>query len=156
MSRADNEQIMRTYLEEVAVKGRLDLIPELAAENIVDEAAVAEGGPPGREGLVAHVTGFLAALPDRIITIRKILANDDDVMAWWTCEGTPVTEFAGVPPTGKRMFGHVFSFFNITDGKISWYRFFAHVGFDTPVGVDTTPAGDIPDPVPAAADVSGQ
>jgi steroid delta-isomerase-like uncharacterized protein len=153
MSRADNERIMRTYLEEVAAKERLDLIPEIAAENMVDEAT-AEAGPLGREGLVAHVMDFHAAFPDRTITIRKILANDDEVMAWWTLEGTPVTEFVGVPPTGKRVFGHAFSFISITDGRISRYRLFAHVGFDTPVGVDTTPAHDIPDPVPAAADVS--
>jgi steroid delta-isomerase-like uncharacterized protein len=154
VSRADNEQIMRTYLQEVVAKGRLDLIPEIAAENMVDEVIEAEGGPPGREGLIAHVMGFHADFPSRTITIRKILANDDGVMAWWTAEGTPATEFGGVPPTGKRVLVHVFSFFGITDGKIFRYRLFAHFGFDTPVVLDTTPAADIPDPVPAAADVS--
>ncbi len=154
MSRAANEQIMRTYLEEVGIKRRLDLIPEIAAEDMVDEVIAAEGGPPGREGLVAHVMGFHATFPEFTVTIRKILANDDEVMAWWTFEGSPVTEFWGVPPTGNSVSGHVFSFFSITDGKISRYRFFIHVGFDTPVSFDTTPSDDIPDPVSAAADVS--
>jgi steroid delta-isomerase-like uncharacterized protein len=154
MSRADNEQIMRTYLEEVAVKKRLDLIPEIAAENMVDEATAPEGGLLGREGLAAHVMSFHAAFPDCVITVRKILANDDDVMAWWTAEGIQVTEFVGAPPTGKSVFSHAFSFFSITDGKISRYRLFAHIGFDTPVGLDTTPADDIPGPVPTAADMS--
>ena len=104
MSRVDNEQIMRTYLEEVVAKERLDLIPEIAAENMFDEATAQGGGPPGREGLAAHVMGFHAAFPDRAITIRKILANDDDVMAWWTVEGTQATEFVGVlPHRGKHL-----------------------------------------------------
>jgi hypothetical protein len=64
---------------------------------------------------------FHAAFPDRAI-IRRILAND-------------------APPTAKRVFGHVSSFFGIADGKIYRYRFFAHFGFDTLIALDTTPAG---------------
>ena len=49
---------MRTYLEEVVARGRLELIEELTNANMVDEANQAFGGPPGRAGLAAHAKGF--------------------------------------------------------------------------------------------------
>ena len=33
-----SERIMRTYLEDVVARGRLDLIPDIAHEDMVDEA----------------------------------------------------------------------------------------------------------------------
>jgi hypothetical protein len=49
VSREHNQQIMRTYLKEVVAKGRLELIPEIANETMVDDASALRGGPPGRE-----------------------------------------------------------------------------------------------------------
>lgn len=147
MSRERNEQIMRTYLEEVVANERLDLIPEIAGESMVDESAEASG----RDELVAHVKGFHEVLTDHTITIRKIMATETEVMAWWTAEGTHVGDLLGVDPTGRRVAGHAFSFFSISDGRISRYRFFVMVDFEPPVYYDSTPADDVPSPVGASS-----
>jgi hypothetical protein len=141
MSREHNEHIMRTYLEEVVANERLELIPEIANESMVDEASALQGGPPGRDGLVAHVQVFHNAMLDRTITIRKIMATDDEVMAWWTGEGTV--------DTGQKLTGYAFSFFTITDRKISRYRLFSVFASDPPTYFDSTPAQDIPAPLEA-------
>ena len=139
MSRERNEQIMRTYLEEVVANERLELIPEIANEDMVDEVTAGAGGPPGRDGLVAHVTGFSNAFSDRKITIRRIVANDDEVMAWYTADGILSGDLGTMTATGQPLTGHFFSFFDIRDGKISRYRVFAHFGSDPPAVFDSTP-----------------
>jgi predicted ester cyclase len=139
LSRERNEQIMRTYLEEVLANERLELIPEIANEDMVDEVTAGAGGPPGRDGLVAHVNSFFNAFSDRKITIRRIVANDDEVMAWWIGDGINSGDLGTMAATGQPLTGHAFSFFDIRDGKISRYRLFAYFGYDPPVAVDTTP-----------------
>jgi predicted ester cyclase len=148
MSREHNEQIMRTYLEDIAANERIDLIAEIAHEDMVDEFS----DEPGRDALVAHVKGFHESLVDRTITIRKIIATEDEVMAWWTAEGLPVDEMFGVEPNGGRVWAHAFSFFTITDGRISRYRGFVVADFGPPITYfDTTTAEHIPLPVGATA-----
>ena len=141
MSREHNEQIMRTYLEEVVGNGRLDLISEIANEDMVDET-VPPGGPAGRDGLVSHVQFFRSVVGDRKIEIRRIVANEDEVMAWWTAHGTHIAEWWGVPPSGKPLSGHAFSFFDIRNGKISRYSLFTHIDFDIPKSFDSTAISD--------------
>jgi hypothetical protein len=146
VSREHNEQIMRTYLGEVGAKGRLELIPEIAHEDIFDEGMVNEGLPPGREALVTHVKNFFATMPEPTFTIRKIMTTDDEVMAWWTAEGKV---------DGAMRTYYAFSFFTITDGKISRYRYFVANSSDSPpqrdhnLIFDSTAAEDIPAPLPS-------
>ena len=85
-----SQQLMRTYLEEVVAKGRLELIDQLAQPDMVDEANQAFGGPPGRAGLVAHVKGFNRCVDELKVEVRRIVGNADQVMAWWTFNGIHV------------------------------------------------------------------
>ena len=75
------EQIMRTYLLDVVVSGRLDLIDELARPDMVDEANQAFGGPPGRAGLVAHVVGFRRNVGNLDLVVDRVVAGTGEVMA---------------------------------------------------------------------------
>jgi len=89
---------------------------------MVDEANQAFGGPTGRDGLVAHVKGFRRNVGDLRLTIDRIVAGTDDVMAWWSFTGTHVGPWLGRPPTGEEISGTTFSFFDLVDGRISRYR----------------------------------
>lgn len=132
---------MRTYLEEVVANGRLELIEELAHPDMVDEANQAFGGPPGRDGLVAHVKGFVRNIDDLHLTIERIVAGDQSVMAWWSFTGTHAGPWLGRPPTDEPLSATVFSFFDVVDGRISRYRLWLHAAFDQPVIFDTTRPG---------------
>ncbi len=137
----DSERLMRIYLEEVVVKGRLELIDELAHPDMVDEANQAFGGPAGRPGLVAHVQGFNRNIENLDLTVERIVANDDSVMAWWSFSGVHAGPWLGRPPTGQPIEVTVFSFFDLLDGRISRYRLWLHAGFDEPVVFDTSRPG---------------
>lgn len=132
---------METYLLEVGAAGRLDLIEEIAWPDMVDEANQAFGGPPGRDGLIAHVTGFRRNVADLELEIVEIVAELDRVMAQWTFTGDHVGPWLGRPPTGGRISGEVFSFFTLREGRISRYRLWLAAAFPEIVVFDSSRPG---------------
>ncbi len=130
-------QVMQTYLEEVVVNGRLELIEELAQPDMVDQANQAFNGPPGRDGLVAHAKGFRRNITDVSVTIDQIVADEDEVMAQWSFTGTLVGPWLGRTPTGDAISCTAFSFFRLREGLIDHYRAWLHANLDVPVVFDS-------------------
>ncbi len=135
------ERLMRTYLDEVVARGRLELIEELANADMVDEANQAFGGPAGRAGLVAHVKGFRRNIGSLQVTVDRIVAGDDAVMAWWSFTGLHTGPWLGRPPSGKPIRGSIFSLFDLVDGRIGRYRLFLHAELPESVVLDTSRPG---------------
>ncbi len=133
---------MRSYLVDVVGGGRTDLIASLAHPDMVDEANLAFGGPAGREGLVAHVKGFNRHVADCEITVRDIVGDEAQVMAWWSFSGMHIGPWLGIAPTGERINGTVFSFFALTDGLISRYRLWLHTSLAGGTTFDSAAALD--------------
>ena len=131
-------QLMETYLVEVVGNGRLDLIEHLARPDMVDEANQAFGGPPGRDGLVAHVVGFRRNVGDLAVTVERVVAGTDEVMAWWSFTGTHVGPWLNRTPTGRPISGTAFSFFELVEGTVSRYRVWLHAALDEPVVFDSS------------------
>ncbi len=117
MSRARCEEVMRRYLAEVLGERKLEVISEIAAEDMVDHSQP----EPGRKGLERHADGFLAAVPDAQIVIDHIVAGEDIVVGIWHWRGTPVVEFFGVPPTGREVENRTASIFKLRDGLLVDY-----------------------------------
>ncbi len=132
------EALMRTYLDEVVARGRLELIEALADADMVDEANRAFGGPPGRAGLVAHVKGFRRGIGELDVKVLRIVAGDASVMAWWSFTGLHTGPWLGRAPTGEPVRATVFSFFDLVDGRIGRYRLFLHAEFPDSVVLDTS------------------
>ncbi len=82
--------------------------------------------------------GFRRALDGLRVTIDRIVAGDDEVMAWWSFVGTHVAPWLGRTPTGAEISGTVFSFFDLVDGKVSRYRVWLHALLDEPVVFDSS------------------
>ena len=133
MKRRTPEELMQTYLVDVAQQGRLELIDDIAQPDMVDKANQFFGGPAGREGLRQHVVGFRRFIGDVEIDIERIVAGENDVMAWWTFTGKHVGPWLGQTPTGGVISATVFSFFELTDARISRYRLWLYAGFESPI-----------------------
>ena len=131
-------QLMETYLLEVVVNGRLELIEDLAQPDMVDEANQAFGGPAGRAGLVAHVVGFRRNVGNLRVSVERIVAGADEVMAWWSFTGTHMGPWLGRTPTGEEISGTAFSFFELVDGRISRYRVWLHAMLDKQIVFDSS------------------
>ena len=133
-----SESLMRTYLEEVVARGRLELIEELARDDIIDEANQIFGGPPGIKGLVAHAKGFRRNIGNLEVAIERIVGSEHSVMAWWGFTGLHIGPWLNRPPTNNPISGSVFSFFELVDNRISRYRLFLHAEFPESVIFDTS------------------
>ena len=116
MGRERCEEIMRRYLNEVLIEGKLEVIKEIAAEDMWDHSQP----KPGREGLETHAGGFLRFIPDVQITVNHIIADEDMVVGIWTWRGNPVGDFAGIPQ-GREIECRVASVFKIRDGLLADY-----------------------------------
>jgi steroid delta-isomerase-like uncharacterized protein len=60
-----------------------------------------------------------ATVPDSVIEVRQILAEDDLVSVWMTYSGTQEGPMGPFPPTGKRFSVDFASHLRIADGKIA-------------------------------------
>ncbi len=145
MTPADARAVMHTYLTEVAQKGRLELIEELAHPDVVDDANVAFGGPTGVAGFVAHAKGFARNVTDPEITIHRIIGDEQSVMGQWSFRGTHTGPWLGRAPTGETIEGTVFSFFDLIDGRISRYSLWLHTTVDGGVVFDSDRPGSVVD-----------
>jgi hypothetical protein len=85
-----------------------------------------------------HVVGFRRNVGDLRLTIDRIVAGTDDVMAWWSFTGIHVGPWLGRTPTGQEISGTTFSFFDLVDGRISRYRVWLHAVLDEPVVFDSS------------------
>ena len=121
MSKERCEEVMRLYLTEVGQQGKLELLEEIAAEDMVDHTAVAAGLGTGRAGLEGHVRYFRQCFPDLQVTIERIIASQDEVVGVWRARGTHSEFLFGVPATGKVIEWTNASIFRLKDGKIIDY-----------------------------------
>jgi len=113
--------VMRRYLTEVVGEGKLELLDEIAAPDMVDHTAVAAGWGTGRQGLVRHVTYFRETLPDLTVTIERLIASADEVVGIWRVAGSHAGPLFGYPPTGRRLEWTNASVFRVADGRITDY-----------------------------------
>jgi len=112
---------MRLYLTEVAQNGRIDLLEEIAAEDMVDHTAVAAGWGTGRAGLIKHVDYFRQCIADPEITVERVIASQDEVVGVWRVRGTHRAHMFGVPATGRTIEWTNASIFRVRDGRIIDY-----------------------------------
>ena len=138
MTRNSTEQLIHTYLTDIAVAGNLGLIDELFHPDLVDEAAIAFGGPHGRKGLNGHVIGFRKHITNPTVTIENIIGNDDQVMAQWSFSGIHDGPWLNQPPTHQEISGTVFSYFTVKNGLVTRYRLWLCAKFDRVVTYDSS------------------
>ncbi len=121
MSIEENKAIVRRLYEQSMVKGNLDVIEELAAEDYVDHTAW-PGFPPNRDGWRQSIAQTMSALEDLKLEIKDMIGEGDKVAAIITVTGTHKGELSGVPPSGKPVSITSISIYRVADGKVveSW------------------------------------
>jgi predicted ester cyclase len=84
-----NKAVVRRLVEEVLNAGRMEVIDELYASALVDEAR-------------AWIAPFRASFPDVQMEIIDLIAEGDTVVGRFTCSGTHLGNWLGYGPTGRR------------------------------------------------------
>ena len=84
-----NKAVVRSLVEEVLNGGRMEVIEELYAPALVEEAR-------------AWIAPFRASFPDVHMEIIDLIAEGDSVVGRFTCSGTHLGDWMGYAPTGRR------------------------------------------------------
>jgi predicted ester cyclase len=117
MGRERSFEVMDRYLNEVLAQRRLDLIDQIAAEDMRDWSQTI----PGRAGLVHHVNDFFRIFPEVEVKVLRIIADGDQVVGIWRFSGVPVEEYWGIKPSGRPVAITASSCFRLADGLIQDY-----------------------------------
>ena len=113
--------VMRLYVEEVVARGRIELLDEIAADDVVDHTAVAAGWGTGRQGLVKHVRTACASLGNLQATVERVIASSDEVVGVWRVRAIHIGPLFGIPATHKPLDWRNASIFRVRDGRITDY-----------------------------------
>jgi steroid delta-isomerase-like uncharacterized protein len=111
-----NKAFVRHIIEEVIGRGNFALVDEFVAADYVGHSPSPEMNT--REGHQQFFAYLRRAFPDLQITIEDQIAEGDKVVTRWTAHGTHRAEFAGVPPTGKRVVMNGIDIDRIANGKL--------------------------------------
>ena len=111
-----NKAVARRVFDEVVNRGRLDLIDEIYAPDVVDHDPL-PGAPEGIEGIRYSIGGMRAAMPDLEVTVEDISAHGDTVVVHNTWRGTQrgLIGFAG---RSRNMCSNGIVIFTLRDDRI--------------------------------------
>jgi steroid delta-isomerase-like uncharacterized protein len=113
-----NERTIRRYFGELFNQGRLELVPELLAEDYVNHSPGWPGLPAGREGVAEVVRVMRAAFPDLHYEIEDLVVGEAAVAARTLVSGTHRGEFFGLAPTGRAFRISQITVEHLRDGRI--------------------------------------
>jgi steroid delta-isomerase-like uncharacterized protein len=104
--------------EELWSNGDLAVVDELYTADYVCHFPV---GPEwrGREGIREQVRSHRTSFPDWCEQADDIVAEGDRVAIRFTSTGTHLGEFAGIPPTGKKVSIQEIAIHRMVDGMIA-------------------------------------
>ena len=112
-----NKSVIRRFVEEVQNKKDWGVYDELNDPEFVNHSAP-PGIPSDREGGKVYLGAFLNAFPDCHFIVDDMIDEGDQVVTKKTFTGTHEAEFAGIPPTGKRVTLQFVDIMRVRDGRI--------------------------------------
>ena len=119
MSTDQNKAISRRIPLEVFSQGRLEVVDEICAPDVVEHAELPPGIPAGREGIKAIASELRKGFPDLNYRIDLQIAEGDFVSGYVTVTGTHKGEVFGMPATGKRAEWAESHIVKMVNGKIT-------------------------------------
>jgi steroid delta-isomerase-like uncharacterized protein len=97
-----NKAAGRRFAEEVLSQHNLDVLPELVAEDFIEQNPP-PGQGPGRDGLRRFLGAMFEAFPDLEWRPQEMVAEGDRLATWAIWTGTQAGDFFGVPATGRQV-----------------------------------------------------
>ena len=123
MTTDDNKALVRRFIDEIFVEGRLDAVDELVADDFVAHTWRSTGD--GKGDLKRAIERVGRGLADARFVVEDVIAEDDRVAVRVTASATQVGEFMGLPPSGRTYTIGEIHIFRIRDGKVTehWHQF---------------------------------
>jgi predicted ester cyclase len=116
-SSEQSRELMRRITTGIWDEGRLDLIDELIAVDLVDHIEVPGLDGTGRERYRANALLMRTAFPDFRNPLDLIVAEGDIAVSYGRMVGTNTGQMMGMPPTGKTIDVLAFGMLRFKDGQ---------------------------------------
>ena len=145
MSTEQNKAISRRMPLEVFEQGRLAVVDEICAPDIIEHGTPPPGIPQGREGIKAIASALRTGFPDIKYKLDHQIAEGDFVASYVMVSGTHKGEIFGMPATGKHATWAEAHFVKLVNGKMT-----EHWGVTDQLGM-LRQLGLAPDPQAAPA-----
>src|SRR3954468_2546857 len=113
-----NKATARRVFDEVVNCGRLDLVDEIYAPDVIDHDPL-PGAPDGAEGIRYSIGGVRAAMSDVHVTVEDVSAHGDKVVVHNTWRGTQRGLVLGIAGRGKHLCSAGIVIFRFVDGRIA-------------------------------------
>jgi steroid delta-isomerase-like uncharacterized protein len=123
MASHTEKAVVRRFVEEIFVAGRIEAVDELVAPDFVAHTWPSTGDPRG--DLKRAMERVAAGLADADFTIEDMIAEGDRVAVRLTARATQVGPFMGLPPSGRRYEIGEIHIFRVRDGRVveHWHQF---------------------------------
>jgi predicted SnoaL-like aldol condensation-catalyzing enzyme len=105
MATDQNKEVVRRFITEVLIGGRLDRIDEVLAPDYVNRAFGVD-----LAAFKGMLPGLMSALPERHFDIEELIAEGDAVVARYTSEMHD--------PSGAAISVRGMTYYRVTDGRI--------------------------------------
>jgi predicted ester cyclase len=113
----DSKALMWRITDEIWNKGRLELVDELIAEDLVDHVEVEGLEGNGRARYRATVEITRAAFPDYKNPLDFVLGDGAFAVSYGRSTGTHRGEYFGIPPTGRSFDVPTFGILRFANGQ---------------------------------------
>jgi len=112
-----NKKVVERLIETVFINHDLSELDEIMRDDYIQNNDIAE---QGKAGFIALFKQTFIAMPDFKYTIKRLVAEDDYVVAYCTSSGTHNGgEWIGYPPRGGKLNFDVVDIFRLQDGRIA-------------------------------------
>ena len=116
MSAQRNKEVVRRFIEEIFVKGKVAAVDELTAADFVPHSWPSV--KPGIESLKEAVVRVSSGLSGVRMTIEDMITEDDRVAVRLTAHAVQKGTFMGIPASGKSYTISEIHIFRVRDGKV--------------------------------------
>jgi steroid delta-isomerase-like uncharacterized protein len=113
----ETKAVVRRFIDEVFVAGRMESVDDLVAPDFVPHSWPGTG--PGPAELKRAMSRVFTGLSDVTMTIEEMIAEGDLVAVRLTAHAVQSGEFMGMPPSGKAYTIPEIHIFRVSDGKIA-------------------------------------
>lgn len=113
----DSKALMWRITEEIWNCGKLELIDELIAEDLIDHVELPGLEGTGRARYRASIEMMRAAFPDYQNPLDLVLADGAFAVSYGRSTGTHQGEFMGIPPTGRFLDVATFGILRFANGR---------------------------------------
>lgn len=112
-----NKLVVQRYWDGKWNKRRIELLDELQTQDVVYHGTSMKMN--GIEEYKQVYSGYLSAIHETRIEVKKLIAEGDFVMSHVRLTGLHKGELDGLPPTGNEVNISVFTSFRLVEGKIA-------------------------------------